>query len=496
MNEPMTQPAGDRPRIGIFIIAFNAESHLERTLSRIAPETWDAVEEAFVLDDCSTDDTVKLALELAPKYPKLNVMRNRTNRRYGGNQKHGYQYALDRGFEVVVMLHADGQYAPEELPNMFGPIVAGEADLVIGSRMIRKGDALRGGMPPYKYYGNIVLTWIENISSGMNLSEFHSGYRAYSTAFLRRVPFWQNSDEWHFDTQILLQAHALQARIHEFPIPTYYGDEICHVNGIVYAANCMLEVGKFWLHRQGILYGRNYDLSRDPASHYTEKFSDPYSSHSLLWKWITATPLEGVRILELGVGDASLTRKLHEAGAVVDGVEISPVAAEAARPYCRTIRTGDLNRIDELDLDRDYDIVIAADVLEHLVDPDYVLSVLKRMVRQDGQLLVSLPNFVNLYVRLNVLLGRLPLHSKGILDRTHLHLYTLASMKKMLVKTGWMVERQEVTSIPLILVFPFMAWGVFRVFPWGLRQLTRLLPGLLGYQGLFLARNPNRADLL
>ncbi|HMP71837.1 MAG TPA: bifunctional glycosyltransferase/class I SAM-dependent methyltransferase [Kiritimatiellia bacterium] len=484
------------PKVGIFIIAFNAASHIQKTLSRIAPETWDLVEEAFIVDDCSTDETVNLALEVSAAYPKLRVMRNRTNRRYGGNQKFGYQYAIDRGLDVVVMLHADGQYAPEELPRMIDPLIEGRADVVIGSRMIERENALKGGMPRYKYHGNIILTWIENRCSGMNLSEFHSGYRAYSTAFLRRIPFWQNSDEWHFDTQILLQAHAVEARIHEFPIPTYYGDEICHVNGIAYAANCIAEVGKFWLHRKGLMYGRNYDLKRDPTSHYTEKFDDPYSSHSQLWGWLSGQQLEGARILELGVGDASLTRKLHGAGAVVDGVEISPVAAEAARPYCRTVRTGDLNRIDDLGLDQDYDMVIAADVLEHLVDPEYVLSVLKRLVKTDGLILVSLPNFVNLYVRINVLLGRLPLHSKGILDRTHLHLYTLSSMGKMLVKTGWQLERRDVTNIPLILVFPFMSKGIFRIIPWMLRLFTRLLPGLLGYQGLFLARNPNRAELL
>lgn len=482
-------------RIGIFVIAYNAESHIEQTLARIPEQVWQEITVCFVVDDCSTDDTVNKALNFEAHRDKLVVLRNRVNRRYGGNQKFGYQWALDQGLDVVVMLHADGQYAPEMLAHILNPLVKQDAEVVFGSRMINRADALKGGMPKYKFVGNIVLTRIENAVTGMSLSEFHSGYRAFRTEFLRNVPFWENSDEWHFDTQILLQARQYGARIVEVAIPTYYGDEICRVNGTVYALNCILSSIFFRLHRSGVVYSRKYDVGRK-GRRYFDKFDDPYSSHSILWGWIQQGELKGTRVLELGVGDASLTRRLHEAGAIVDGVEIDQASADLAQPYCRRVMIGDLDQLDTIGLDHDYDLVVAADVLEHLVHPEIVLSKLKRHLKRNGRLYVSLPNIANLYVRLNLLLGRFPTHSKGLLDATHLHCYTLDSMRRLLRKTGWVVDQEAVTAIPVAIVFPFLRWGPFRLLPALLFGATRMLRGLLGYQGLFTCHNPNRPDLL
>lgn len=482
-------------RIGIFVIAYNAESHITQTLDRIPPEIWRAVTVVYVVDDCSTDETTEKALSYH-KYPdKFVVIRNRVNRRYGGNQKFGYQWAIDQGLDIVVMLHADGQYAPEELTRMLTPIVNGEADVVLGSRMIRKTDALKGGMPKYKFIGNIVLTKIESALTGLKLSEYHSGYRAYSIPLLKKLLFWENADEWHFDTQILLQAYQAGARIKEIPIPTYYGDEICHVNGIVYGINCILCALGFWLFRRGIYYSRKYDVHVQ-GQRYFEKFSDPYSSHSLIWKRLQTENLEGKAVLELGVGDASLTKKMREAGAIVDGVEVDPLYADLAAPHCRTMYRGDLNRIEALGLPTDYDIIIAADVLEHLLDPEVVLSKLKAHLHRGGLLVVSLPNVANIYVRLSLLFGRFRYHTKGILDRTHLHFYTLDTARMMLRKTGWVVEHADVTAIPLGVVFPFLLRRPFRFLLGSFYGLTRIFRGLLAYQSVWFCRNPNLPQLL
>lgn len=482
-------------RIGIFVIAYNAERHIEQTLARIPEEVWREIEVVYVVDDCSTDNTTACAIRYPDRTGKLRVLRNRTNLRYGGNQKLGYQFALDQDLDIVVLLHADGQYAPESLTAMLNPLIQDRADIVLGSRMIRRADALAGGMPRYKYIGNVVLTKIENQLGDMSLAEFHTGYRAYSVGFLRKIPFWENSDEWHFDTHILFQARQAEGRIAEVPIPTYYGDEICHVNGLVYGLNCILSACSFWLYRKGILYSRKYDVARS-GSRYSEKFNDPMSSHTLIWQWLQAKARPGMHVLELGVGDASLTRKMHDAGFVVDGVEIDAEAAETARTYCRAVHVDDLNDLDRLGLEGEYDIVLAADVLEHLVKPEYVLSRLKTLLKRDGLLIVSLPNIANIYVRVNLLLGRFPTHRKGLLDETHLHCYTLSTMRRLLEKTGWLVSEEQVTAIPLPLVFPFVtcapwSWGL-----WLFHRLTRVCKRLFGYQGLFICRNPNRADLL
>jgi hypothetical protein len=166
---------------------------------------------------------------------------------YGGNQQRGYRYAIEQGHDIVVLLHGDGQYAPEVMQELLGPLESGQADMVMGSRMLTPGGARRGQMPLYKYVGNRVLTAIQNLLIGTSLSEFHSGYRAYSLHALQTMPFEQLTTNWHFDTQIILEFVKRGYRVKEVPIPTYYGDEICRVNGIPYALNCIREALGFAL---------------------------------------------------------------------------------------------------------------------------------------------------------------------------------------------------------------------------------------------------------
>ena len=249
-------------RIGIFVIAYNAVNKLDWTLDRIPKDVWNKVEEVFIFDDCSTDNTYKAAIgyKHAKQLDRLTIHRNKRNLRYGGNQKAGYEYAIARGFDIVVMLHADGQYAPEVLNNLLEPLELNEADMVFGSRMAAGGNPRADGMPLYKYVGNRILTWLENHLTGMNLSEFHSGYRLYGAEALKKIPFTLNSNEWHFDTEILIQFHEAGLRIAERPIPTYYGDEICYVNGLAYAFNCIKAAVKYRLHKLGLISERKYSI--------------------------------------------------------------------------------------------------------------------------------------------------------------------------------------------------------------------------------------------
>ncbi len=496
MNIIPGNPNNPNCRIGIFVIAYNAESHIEKTLSRIPEAVWNMITVVYIVDDCSSDETTFKALNFNNAYSgKIVVIRNRVNLRYGGNQKLGYQWAIDQQLDIVVMLHADGQYAPEFLEQMYTPIMNKEADVVIGSRMMTKRTALLGGMPAYKYYGNIILTQIQTVLTGLKLSEYHSGYRAYSVKFLQSIPFWENSNEWHFDTQILLQNYQVKARIKELPIPTYYGDEICHVNGISYGLNCLVTSFGFLLYRRNIYYSRKYDVNLK-GQRYFDKFDDPYSSHSLIYKQLLSYGVRGKKILELGVGDASLTRRLQANGALIDGVESDQVYIDLAAPYCQKIFSGDLNQIETLDLDTDYDIIVAADILEHLVDPEYVLSKLKTHLKKDGLLVVSLPNVANIYVRMSLLFGRFNYHSKGLLDKTHLHFYTIHTAANMLSKTGWKITAKNVTAIPLAIVFPFLRLAIFRWILYLFYGATRMFKGLFAYQSLFYCTNPNSTRLL
>ncbi|MFZ9910841.1 MAG: glycosyltransferase family 2 protein [Ilumatobacteraceae bacterium] len=223
-------------KIGILVVAYEASATLESVLNRIPSDFRSTLHTILVCDDASSDDTYQVGMRVKESRPDLplEVIRRPVNLGYGGNQKAGYRWMIDHGLDVVVLLHGDGQYAPEFLPRMVAPIVDGRADVVFGSRMLERGAALRGGMPKYKFVGNKILSFLQNRIAGVSLSEWHSGYRAYSVASLARVGFELNADYYDFDTQIILQMIESHQRILEIPIPTFYGDELSRVNGIRY----------------------------------------------------------------------------------------------------------------------------------------------------------------------------------------------------------------------------------------------------------------------
>ena len=193
--------------------------------------------EILIIDDCSNDKTFEISKKIKKKNSnfKFNILYNSKNQGYGGNQKIGYHYAIKKEFDYVVLLHGDGQYAPEQLPRLIKEIKEKNQDVVMGSRMISKISALKGGMPIYKLVGNIILTKLQNFLLNTKLAEFHSGYRVYSIRSLKSIPFFLNTNDFHFDTEILIQLFIINSKIKEISIPTFYGDEICHVNGMKYA---------------------------------------------------------------------------------------------------------------------------------------------------------------------------------------------------------------------------------------------------------------------
>lgn len=231
-------------KVLIFIVAYNAEKTIESVINRIPKPLFKNFDiEIIIIDDASTDSTFIVSKKIKKKYNnlfKLKIFSNLINQGYGGNQKIGYYYAIKNNFDFVVLLHGDGQYAPEELPKLLQKVKDKKNDVVIGSRMISKKRALKGGMPLYKLVGNIILTKFQNFLLGTDLAEFHSGYRIYSVKKLKTIPFALNTQDFHFDTEILIQLFLSKAKIIEISIPTFYGDEICHVNGVKYAINIFI----------------------------------------------------------------------------------------------------------------------------------------------------------------------------------------------------------------------------------------------------------------
>ncbi len=233
--------------------ARQAAATLERTFAEIPK---DEVDEIILVDDSSTDRTVELARELP-----LTVIWHPHQVGYGGNQKTCYLEALQRGADVVVMLHPDGQYEPSLIPSMVDPIVNGEADLVLGSRLAVPGWAIAAGMPKWKFYANRFLTIIENRIMGTELTEAHTGYRAYSRELLLEVPFLRNSLDFVFDSEVLMQASHMGFRIEEVPARCRYFDDMSSVGfktGVVYGLKTLWAGFRLILHRNRILPSRKY----------------------------------------------------------------------------------------------------------------------------------------------------------------------------------------------------------------------------------------------
>ncbi len=275
------QTTARKPRVVVFIAAYQAERSLEAVLTRIPRGLFSAYDcSVLVIDDASKDSTFEVGLRYQRRHPELpiSVHRNSENRGYGGNQKVGYAAAIARQADAVALLHGDGQYAPEDLPRLLAPVCRGEADAVFGSRMARPLDALRGGMPLYKFVGNKILTAFQNRLLSTDLSEFHCGYRVYAVPFLKRLHFHSNSNDFHFDSEIIIQCLNATGRIQEVPIPTHYGDEICHVNGMKYARDVVRVTLQNVAHRAGLWLQPRFDPK--PAASY-EHCSAP-SARSLL----------------------------------------------------------------------------------------------------------------------------------------------------------------------------------------------------------------------
>jgi SAM-dependent methyltransferase len=465
-------------KVGILVVAYNAETTLVDVLERIPAELRRDVAEVLVQDDHSTDDTFAVAaayLERGSNLP-LTVLRHPANLGYGGNQKAGYEYAIRHGWDVVVLLHGDGQYAPEVMGRLIRPIVDGEADAVFGSRMMTRGEARQGGMPLYKYLGNRILTTAQNGLTGAQLSEWHSGYRAYRVAALAELPFRANSDGFDFDTEIILELLAADKRILEVPIPTYYGDEICRVNGIAYAADIMIDTVRHRVGRSGFGAG-TVGRIREPE----EQRPTARNSHGRIVEMMRERPPS--RVLDLGCGPGWVASELRAMGHEVTGVDA--VEHPGVRDRVDRFVRADLDRGIPDELGDGYDVAIAADVFEHVREPARLLHDVADRLTPDGTVLASVPNFGHWYPRLRVLTGRFDYDQRGILDATHLRFFTRRSFLRMVRGVGFVPVATRNTGLPFSAVGLDSGSTFVRVASFVDSALVDTWPSLFAYQYVF-----------
>ncbi|HWP04536.1 MAG TPA: bifunctional glycosyltransferase/class I SAM-dependent methyltransferase [Polyangiaceae bacterium] len=478
-----------KPRVVIFIVAYYAESTLKAVLERIPSSLFDDYDcSILVVDDASEDRTLEVGREYQREHPTipLTVLRNEYNQGYGGNQKVGYTHAIAEGADAVALLHGDGQYAPEELPKLLAPICRGEADAVFGSRMMERFGALRGGMPLYKYVGNKILTTVQNQLLDSKLSEFHSGYRVYSVPFLNRLQFKLNSNDFHFDSEIIIQFLNAGGRIRELPIPTYYGDEICRVNGMKYAKDVVLVTLQNVAHKAGLLHQRRFDPVGGKNTHYDLKLGYA-SSHSYALERIP----NGSRVLDIGAGPGGMASELAKKHC--DVTVVDQHAPEAPTPGVNVLEQ-DLDQGLSFDPGR-YDVLLLLDVIEHLKRPEVFLEQLRdNFDHSSKKMILTTPNVAFVAQRLMLLLGQFNYGKAGILDATHTRLFTFRSISRLLLDSGFRIT--EVKGVPA--PFPkVLGEGLLGKTAVALNELAiRLSKTLFSYQILIEAEGTPTPEFL
>jgi glycosyltransferase involved in cell wall biosynthesis len=470
-------------KVLIFIVTYNAEKTIKKVLSRIPEEIRDSHNyktEILIIDDSSRDNTFLEAIDYKNRHGlrNLKILLNPENLGYGGNQKVGYQYAIVNKFDIVVLLHGDGQYAPEELPVLLAPLIDDQVEAVFGSRMIDRMSAIKGGMPLYKYFGNKMLTSLQNLILGSRLSEFHSGYRLYKVSALSSVPFASNSNDFDFDTDIIIQFLQKRFRILELPIPTFYGDEICYVNGVKYAFNIIKSSIVSRLQHFGIFYHPKFDTFSENLV-YEGKFGYE-SSHQIAYDFIEKDD----HVLDLASGPGIVPEKISEKTPHITAVDA--YMSHLAKKYSESYIQDDLNDFDFSRLDLNFDKILMLDIIEHLKDPEQFLQKLRDSLSHSPLILITTGNIGFFLNRILLLLGYFRYGKVGILDKTHTRLFTFSSLRHILKIYGF-----EIVSCR----------GIPAPFPKaiGLNSLSRLLllinklfirvnKGLFSYQIAYIVK--------
>ena len=427
-----------KQKILIFIVAYNAEKTIRNVIDRIPRNLKNSYRcSLLIIDDCSQDSTYNLAKVRLNKgfWCSFHVLKNEKNLGYGGNQKLGYHFAINNNYDYVILLHGDGQYPPEQIISLLKPFhEKNQPDAVFGSRMLNWKDAIKGGMPLYKFIGNKILTKIQNYLLSSNLSEFHSGFRAYKVSALKELPFHLNTNDFHFDTEIILQLFSNASNVKEIPIPTYYGDEICHVNGLRYAWDVIKASIKTRIMRMGIFYDPKFAFDKTLHLKNINKIHFK-STHTVLLKEIENQNIviNLSKLNETFLKETKLTKKCKIYNAIIQNKknidfygELEETIANISLPW------------------ESADEILMIDLLEHLRNPEAFLAVVRNKLNGNtkAKVIISAGNISFFINRLMMVIGHFNYAQYGILDITHIRLFTPRSLKRTLKYAGFNTIRE------------------------------------------------------
>lgn len=467
------------PRIALFLFEARDGELLAATLERIPSAAAKCLDEIVVMEDRVPGLLPALpALRVGPRKLEVLVHRAPTELGYGGVRKAAFEYALLRGFDVAIFLRV-GVHPPEALPALIGPLLRGAEEAIWASRLVDRLHTLRSGMPVARLLAHAVTTGLQNRVLGLRLRDYHSSFRAFPMRAVRSIPFQLNSDDRGFDMQIAIQCRALGLPIREVEVPPAWREfptERSGLHGVVRGVATAIDYRLHQLHAT-----RRGRYLVDRGVHYTFKHS-PTGSHVQIVERIRP----GSLVLDLGCSQGLLARPLREEGVRVTGVDSRPeeeVASELAAYYRR-----DLEQPLELPTGRVFDYVVSSDVIEHLRQRGELLRSVRRYLKPDGRLLISTGNVALWFYRLSLLVGRFEYGPRGILDETHVHLYTRATFRRQVESAGFRVVEERVTSLPFEVVFESTGRSrAVRTLARLYHLLARTWPELFAYQFLLEA---------
>jgi SAM-dependent methyltransferase len=470
-------------RVGVLVLAHDASDSLVGTLDRIPIGFRDRIDELIVLDDASTDDTFPRAAAWARRnhFVRTTVLRHTKHLGYGGNRKAGCRLAIEHGLDIVALLTGDERYAPESLPRLIRPLLDGKADASFGVRARTEPDP--HGEDRLTKACDRTLNWAgtrvlgaagragEADADALRVFDgLRSGHRAYSVAALREIPFEANADGPDFDTQIFVQLAHEGKRVVEVELPVDGGSS--RAGGPRYALGVARDLYEYRRATLGFSTSDWVPTATDPAFKQGRG-----TSHDTLLAELEKLP--SGRVLDLGCGSGLLAGRARELGHRVVGVDRTEI--EGVRDRMNLFVRADLNAgiPQEAHVAAGYDVVIAADVLQHLVHPERLLRETRRVLRPGGQVLVCVPNAVHWYARLRFASGHFDYDRRGLLDIDHLRFFTRRSLRRLIARTGYDLLDEQVGGLP---------WR-------GQAALARLLPNLFAYQ-LIIRLTPHHEDTI
>jgi len=465
----------EQPRVGLFLFGcFDADT-VRRTIGGIPADLHPRLHEVVVMDDrAGAADLPGLVRGDASAKLDVVVHRNPREHGFGGARKAAFEYARLRRLDWAICLRADVDPPLQALHPLLDALRASPDTLLLASRTVGGSVAGRAERPLWRRIAHGLWSGLLNRTLGLRIADYGTSFRAVPTSILERVPYLVNADDRQFDVQLLIQCRALGAPVREVPVAPGWNESRAPGEGLQHALRSLGTAVGYRLHQLHLIRRGRYFV--DEGVHYTLKHSEA-GSHMQ----IVGAIEPGSRVLDLGCSQGLLAAPLAGKGVSVVGVDVrapDEVAIGLAEYYQR-----DLEEPLELPTGRSFDYVVCSDVIEHLRGRTELLRSARRYLREGGRLIISTPNVALWFYRLSLLIGRFEYGPRGVLDETHVHLFTRASFRRLVEKAGFHVVQERVTALPFEVVFEStgrsrLVRSVSRIY----HALARLWPGLFAYQ--------------